>query len=89
MLIRNFIHIHHRITLVLINKIITFVEIIKNSKMKMLICIFLQFVSFIPFYIIWVKDCKELGKENLSVSLEERFLTWMIICPIWFMPFLK
>ena len=51
-----------------------------------LIALLLQFVLFIPFYIIWRKDCKERGKENLAVSLKERFLHWLILCPIWMLP---
>jgi hypothetical protein len=54
-----------------------------NKMNKILICILLQLVLFIPFYLIWRKDCKEIGKDNLAVSLQERFLTWLIFCPIW------
>jgi hypothetical protein len=50
---------------------------------KILICTVLQLVLFIPFYLIWLNDCKTIGKENLAVSLSERFITWLIICPIW------
>jgi hypothetical protein len=56
--------------------------------MKHLILIALQFILFIPFYLIWRKDCKEIGKENLAVSLEERFLYWLGLCPIWAVGFL-
>jgi hypothetical protein len=38
---------------------------------------------FIPFYIIWINDCKNIGKDNLAVSLSERFLYWLVFCPIW------
>ena len=48
-----------------------------------LVYFLLQFVSFTPFYLIYRSDCKKIGKDNLAVSLEERFLTWLIICPIW------
>jgi hypothetical protein len=48
----------------------------------------LQFILFIPFYLIWRKDCKEIGKENLAVSLEERFFYWLGLCPIWAVGFL-
>lgn len=50
---------------------------------KILICIFLQLVLFIPFYLIYRNDCKKIGKDNLAVSLQERFLAWLILCPIW------
>ena len=49
----------------------------------------LQFVLFIPFYLIWRRDCKKYGKENLAVSLKERFTAWIIVFPIWIVPFLR
>jgi hypothetical protein len=49
-------------------------------------CITLQFILFIPFYLIWRKDCKEIGKENLAVSLGERFEAWLIGVPLWAFP---
>lgn len=52
------------------------------------VCIALQFVLFIPFFIIWKKDCKKIGKENLAVSLKERFAAWVICFPMWLLPFL-
>lgn len=55
---------------------------------SILIYILLQFVLFIPFYLIWKNDCKTIGKENLAVSLSERFIAWMLYCPIWLTPFL-
>ena len=50
---------------------------------EILICILLQLVLFIPFYLIWRNDCNIIGKDNLAVSLQERFLYWLIFCPIW------
>lgn len=61
----------------------------KGFVLSLLICIALQFVLFIPFFMIWKKDCKEIGKENLAVSLKERFTAWIICCPIWLIPFLN
>jgi hypothetical protein len=55
---------------------------------KIVVCILLQLVLFLPFYLIWRKDCKELGKDNLAVSLEERFFAWLVFCPIWVLVFL-
>ncbi len=55
---------------------------------RIVVCILLQFFLFIPFYIIWKNDCKEIGKENLAVSLQERFLYWLMLCPIWIVGFL-
>lgn len=57
--------------------------------MEFLICVALQIILFIPFFLEWKKDCKEIGKENLAVSLKERFMTWIIFCPIWIVPFLR
>jgi hypothetical protein len=54
-----------------------------------LLLITLQFILFIPFYITWIIDCKKIGKENLAVSLKERFLWWLLLCPIWAMGFLR
>ena len=55
---------------------------------KILICVLLQFVFFIPFYLIWRNDCKKIGKDNLAVNLQERFLYWLIVCPIWVLGFI-
>lgn len=57
--------------------------------MKILTLILLQFVFFIPFYILWRNDCRKIGKDNLAVSLEERFFTWCIFCPIWALGFIN
>jgi hypothetical protein len=54
---------------------------------SILISILLQLVLFIPFYLIWRNDCKTIGKENLAVSLDERFVVWILYCPIWLTPF--
>ena len=56
---------------------------------KILVCILLQLVLFIPFYLIWRKDCKTIGKDNLAVSLLERFLCWLITCPFWLLVLLN
>ena len=57
--------------------------------MEFLLFAALQIILFIPFFLVWRKDCKEIGKENLAVSLKERFVTWIIFCPIWAIPFLR
>ena len=49
----------------------------------------LQLVMFIPFYLVWKNDCKTIGKDKLAVSLEERFIAWLIFCPIWVIPVIK
>jgi hypothetical protein len=48
----------------------------------------MQIVIFIPLYLIWRNDCKKIGKDNLAVSLQERFLYWLMLCPIWLCGFL-
>jgi hypothetical protein len=55
---------------------------------KDVILMALQLILFIPFYFIWKKDCKNMGKENLAVSLEERFIAFMVVCPIWILIFI-
>jgi len=55
---------------------------------KIVVCILMQLILFLPFYLLWRKDCKELGKDNLAVSLEERFFAWLGFCPIWILVFL-
>jgi hypothetical protein len=32
---------------------------------------------------MWGNDCKKIGKDNLAVSLQERFLYWLLLCPLW------
>lgn len=56
--------------------------------MKQIILVLLQFILFIPFYIIWRNDCKKIGKDNLAVTLHERFFVWCGICPIWVLGFI-
>lgn len=48
-----------------------------------IVCVFLQIVLFVLFYLIWVKDCKKYGKNNLAVSLKERFACWALCFPFW------
>jgi hypothetical protein len=55
--------------------------------MNIILAFALQLVFFIPFYLIWRNDCKKIGKDNLAVSLSERFLYWMMFCPIWILGF--
>lgn len=57
--------------------------------MDFLIFTALQFILFVPFFIIWKNDCRELGKDNLAASLEERLIAWITLCPIWIIPFLR
>lgn len=51
-----------------------------------LIFIALQFILFIPLYVVWKNDCKNIGKDCLAVSLKERFLYWVILFPLWIIP---
>lgn len=59
-----------------------------NFIMMAFFSVIAQFVLFIPFYLEWRKDCKRLGKENLAVSLKERFCAWLFVCPLWMLPVL-
>lgn len=60
------------------------IEFIKS----LFVCAVMQIVLFIPFYFIWKNDCKKIGKENLAVSLKERFRAWVLCFPLWVIPFL-
>ena len=51
-----------------------------------LLFIAVQLIGFIPFYFRWRKDCKEIGKEHLAVSLKERFWAWCLSFPFWLFP---
>ena len=57
----------------------------RNFLILQAVMIALQLLTFLPFYIIYRKDCKEIGK-NLAVSLHERFLWWCITVPLWAIP---
>lgn len=46
----------------------------------------LQLTLFIPFFLMWREDCKRIGKENLAVSLKERFIAWIVFFPFWMIP---
>lgn len=48
-----------------------------------LICLTMQIIVVISVYFIWKKDCKEIGKENLAVSLGERLIVSFIVFPFW------
>ena len=54
-----------------------------------LIWVFLQFIGFIPFYLICRKEFKEIGKKNLAVPLSERVFVWLVFCPIWAIPLIQ
>ena len=54
-----------------------------------LIAIFAQILLFAPFFFVWRKDCKSIGKENLAVPLKTRFIYWCIFCPIWAIPLIS
>lgn len=53
-----------------------------------IIAIILQLLGFIPVYLKYRKDCKEIGKDKLSVSLLDRILYYLIVFPFWAMPLL-
>ena len=61
---------------------------LKIFLLMLLICVVLQIVLFIPFFFVWRKDCRIYGKDNLAVSLRERFTAWLVMCPLWIVPVL-
>lgn len=50
------------------------------------ICVIVQAVGFIPFYLEYLKDCKEVGKERLAVPLVDRVKAWLTVFPVWVIP---
>jgi hypothetical protein len=57
--------------------------------MNKIIIISIQLILFIPFYLIWRNDCKKIGKENLAISLKERFFWWLLLFPYWVLVFIN
>ena len=51
-----------------------------------LFCIAIQVVTFYPFYIVWKQDLKKYGND-LGVTLRKRFGVWLIMFPVWSLPF--
>ena len=53
-------------------------------KVIIIICIVSNLFAYGIIYKIWVDDCKEIGKDNLAVSLSERlraaFLVFTLPC---------
>lgn len=50
------------------------------------ICLLLQAASFYPFYLTWKKDKEKYGSD-LGVPLSKRFLAWLVVFPVWALPF--
>ena len=50
-----------------------------------IVMVVLQLLLFIPFYLVWRKDRKEIG-EDLAVSLLERFMSYIVFFPLWLVP---
>ena len=50
-----------------------------------IVMVVLQLLLFIPFYLVWRKDRKEIG-EDLAVSLLERFMYYIVFFPLWLIP---
>ena len=36
----------------------------------------IELIGIIPIILIWEKDCKEIGKENLAVPLKDRIIAY-------------
>lgn len=47
-----------------------------------IVMVVLQLLLFIPFYLEWRKDRKEIG-EDLAVPLLERFMAYIVFFPLW------
>ena len=52
----------------------------------LLFCVTVQVLSFAPFYVAWKQDLEKYGND-LGVALWKRFAVWLVICPIWALPF--
>ena len=50
-----------------------------------IVMVVLQLLLFIPFYLVWRKDRKEIG-EDFAVSLLERFMSYIVFFPLWIIP---
>ena len=50
-----------------------------------IVMVVLQLLLFIPFYLVWRKDRKEIG-EDLAVSLLERFMYYIVFFPLCILP---
>ena len=50
----------------------------------------IDLLIFLGVMLVWYEDCKEIGKNNLAVSLKERIITYItfVILPS-FIPFVK
>ena len=49
-------------------------------------CGVVQLVTFAPFYLVWRQDKKKYG-DDLAVPLKRRFTAWLVMFPIWAIPF--
>ena len=52
----------------------------------LLCCVAVQVFSFAPFYVAWKQDLEKYGND-LGVALWKRFAVWLLICPVWALPF--
>ena len=52
----------------------------------LLFCVAVQVISFAPFYVAWKQDLEKYGND-LGVPLWKRFAVWLVICPVWALPF--
>lgn len=57
-----------------------------NFFLALSICLLLQAASFYPFYLAWKQDKDKYGSD-LGASLRKRLLVWLVICPVWALPF--
>ena len=51
-----------------------------------LFCAAVQVITFLPFYRVWQQDKEKYGND-LGVPLRKRFAAWLIMSPVWALPF--
>ena len=57
--------------------------------MRTAIIFFIQFLVYIPVFMVWKIDTRTAKKEDLAVSLAERTFLCLIMFPVWVAIFLK
>lgn len=53
------------------------------EMVALIVMILIQISGLVLIIVVWIKDCKNYGKENLGVPLEDRICayTFLIIIP--------
>lgn len=58
-----------------------------NFLTSVLIFAAIQAVSFLPFLRVYQQDKKKYGND-LGVPLWKRLVSWLVMCPMWALPFM-